>query len=241
MLDDPGFVRSEYTDPSRLGARMAIYDRAVEAALAAVVETHPMRVLDAGAGTGVFAARVAAATGAAVTAIDTSAAMVALAQAAGVDAVEADARALPAPAAAFDCVVANWMLYHVPDRDRAIAEAARVLRPKGRLVAATFSERNLEEVWDALGDDTPRGHGFTAENGAAQMRGHFAHVEERPVAWEIAWSDRDELRGLVAANIRRAHLSDRVAHIDLPLMATARHTVFVAERPAGSGLALDAG
>jgi hypothetical protein len=36
-----------------------------------------------------------------------------------------------------------------------------VLRPEGRLGAATFSERNLEEVWDALGDDTPRGHGFT--------------------------------------------------------------------------------
>jgi ubiquinone/menaquinone biosynthesis C-methylase UbiE len=106
------------------------------------------------------------------------------------------------------------MLYHVPDRDRAIAEAARVLRPEGRLVAGTFSERNLDE-----------------ENGAAQVREHFARVEERPVAWEIAFSNRDEVRGLVAANIRRAHLSDRVAHIELPLTATARHTVFIAERP----------
>ena len=229
MLDDPGRVGFEYTDPSRLETRMAIYGRAAEAALDAVAEIHPARVLDVGAGTGAFAVRVAAATGAAVTAVDSSAAMVAPAQAAGLDAIEADARALPAPAAAFDCVVANWMLYHVPDRDQAIAEAARVLRPEGRLVAATFSERNLEELWHALGDHTPRGHGFTAENGAPQLRRHFRWVEERRVTWRIAFSDRDGLRALVAANIRRAHLSERVAHIDLPFTAAARHTVFVAE------------
>jgi ubiquinone/menaquinone biosynthesis C-methylase UbiE len=38
------------------------------------------------------------------------------------------------------------MLYHVADRDRALAEMARVLRHDGRFVAATFSERNLEEL-----------------------------------------------------------------------------------------------
>jgi hypothetical protein len=85
-------------------------------------------------------------------------------------------------------------------------------------------------MWAALGDDTPRGHGFTAENGTAQLRRHFRRVEGRPVAWEITFSDRDQLRGLVAANIRRAHLSEGVAHIDLPFTATARHTIFVAER-----------
>jgi SAM-dependent methyltransferase len=231
MLDDPGLVSSEYADPRRLETRMAVYGRAVEAALAAVAEIHPVRVLDVGAGTGAFAVRVTAATGAAVTAVDSSAAMVALARAAGLEAINADAGALPEPAAAFDCVVANWMLYHVPDRDQAIAEAARVLRPEGRLVAATFSEQNLEELWSALHDDTPRGHGFTAENGAAQLGRHFGYVEERRVSWRIVFADRDELHALVAATSRRAHLSDRVAHIELPVTATARHAVFVAELP----------
>ena len=45
----------------------------------------------------------------------------------------ADARHLPWPDAQFDTVIANHMLYHVPDRPRALAEIRRVLRPGGRL------------------------------------------------------------------------------------------------------------
>src|SRR5262245_12594170 len=43
--------------------------------------------------------------------------------------VAADAQALPCPDAAFDAVLANHMLYHVPDRPQALAEIRRVLRP----------------------------------------------------------------------------------------------------------------
>ena len=64
MLDDPGLVSAEYEDPSRLETRMAIYVRAAETALEAIAETNPARVLDVGPGTGAFAVRVAAATGA---------------------------------------------------------------------------------------------------------------------------------------------------------------------------------
>ena len=34
--------------------------------------------------------------------------------------------------ARFDTAVAAWMLYHVPDLDRGLAEIARVLTPGGR-------------------------------------------------------------------------------------------------------------
>jgi ubiquinone/menaquinone biosynthesis C-methylase UbiE len=227
MLEDPDLVASEYADPHRLQARMGIYSRAADAAFDAVTEVAPKRVLDVGAGTGAFAARVAAG-GAWVTAIDSAPAMVERARAAGLGAVVADACAIPLPDGVFDCAVANWMLYHVADRDRAIAELARVLRPGGRLVAATFSERNLAELWDALGDDTPRGHGFTAENGAEQLRRRFARVEERLVEWPIEFADRDALRAIVGATIRRSHLADGVARLRMPFTSTARHTVFVA-------------
>jgi ubiquinone/menaquinone biosynthesis C-methylase UbiE len=229
-LDDPDVVCSEYLRAERLETRMAIYGRAADAAMEAVAEARPAHVLDVGAGTGSFALRIAAETGAAVTAVDSGPSMVALARAAGVDASVADARALPLPDAAFDCVVANWMLYHVRDRDRAIAEVARVLRPGGVFVAATFSERNLDELWHALGDETPRGHGFTAENGAAQLRRRFRRVDQRPVVWQIDFADRGALEAVVAATIRRAHLSPRVAGIALPLAATARQAGFVATR-----------
>ena len=48
-------------------------------------------------------------------------------QARGVHAVIGDVQELPFPDADFDCAVAAWMLYHVPDLDRGIAELARVL------------------------------------------------------------------------------------------------------------------
>jgi ubiquinone/menaquinone biosynthesis C-methylase UbiE len=228
MLEDPGVVKSEYGDARRLEARMAVHARAADAALDAVAECRPGAVLDVGAGTGAFACRIAATTGAAVRAVDSSPAMVRLARAAGVDAVLADAGSLPFPDGSFDCVTANWMLYHVTDRDRALAEMARVLRPGGRLVAATFSQQNLAELWDRLADSTPRSHGFTAENGAAQLRRRFDRVKERPVAWPIEFADRAELRSLVAATIRRSHLADRVDRLALPFTATARHAIFVA-------------
>ena len=40
-----------------------------------------------------------------------------------------DLQALPFPEACFDAVIANHMLYHVPDRPRALAEVQRVLKP----------------------------------------------------------------------------------------------------------------
>ncbi|MFI8519679.1 class I SAM-dependent methyltransferase [Streptomyces sp. NPDC085481] len=50
-------------------------------------------------------------------------------------ALRADARRLPLPAAAVDAVSAVWLLHLVPFAEEIVAEAARVLRPGGVLVA----------------------------------------------------------------------------------------------------------
>lgn len=105
----------------------------------------------------------------------------------------ADAQALPFPDATFDAVVANHMLYHVPDRARALAEIRRVLRPGGLLLAATAGRENLRELNElaarfapgtALDDAAAR---FGLENGAAQLRPWFADVtcEDFPNALAI--------------------------------------------------------
>ena len=49
---------------------------------------------------------------------------------------------------AFDVVIANHMLYHVPAPQRAVAEFARVLRPDGLLMAATNGPRHLRQLWE---------------------------------------------------------------------------------------------
>ena len=77
------------------------------------------------------------------------AATAAVAPFANVDLVEArtaDAQELPFEDDSFDVVVANHMLYHVPDRPRALDELARILRTDGVLMAATNGPRHLEQV-----------------------------------------------------------------------------------------------
>jgi len=60
--------------------------------------------------------------------------------------VVADAQELPFPAGSFDVVLANHMLYHVPDRPRAFAEIRRVLVPGGAFHAATNGRGHLAEL-----------------------------------------------------------------------------------------------
>ncbi len=53
---------------------------------------------------------------------------------------------LPFPAASFDVVMANHMLYHVPDISAALAEAHRVLKPDGLFIAATNGANTMPEI-----------------------------------------------------------------------------------------------
>jgi SAM-dependent methyltransferase len=101
------------------------------------------RVLDVACGTGVVAreaARRCGVTGS-VAGLDLGAGMIAVARslAPGVDFREGNALALPWPDAAFDVVVCQFGLMFFGDRERAVREMARVLRPGGRLAVAVWA------------------------------------------------------------------------------------------------------
>lgn len=66
-----------------------------------------------------------------------------------------DAQALPAPPDYFDLVVANHMLYHVPDIPHSLSEIARVLNPNGRLYAATNGVNHMIEMLELVGQVAP--------------------------------------------------------------------------------------
>lgn len=93
-----------------------------------------------------------------------------------------DVQSIPAPDAAFDIVIANFMLYHVPDRPKALEEIRRVLRPEGTLVAATNGVRHLREMdewFERLNLGSFNSRPFTLENGLAQLQPFFDPVETR--------------------------------------------------------------
>lgn len=237
-LDNPVLVQWEYASEERLRTRNAIYQQflaegaqdAEEMTFAAVAEVKPGRVLDIGCGAGELAERVKRELGADVVAADLSPRMVELARERGLDAKRADIEDLPFPDGDFDCVVAAWVLYHTPDRDRAIREIARVLRPGGRLVAATIAEDNLAEVWELLGASWRREITFDRENGAAQLEPYFERVERRDANATVVFPTSDAIRVFVAASMTRAHLSGKVPEIAEPFAARYRHTVFVADK-----------
>jgi SAM-dependent methyltransferase len=112
-------------------------------ALACVPLTPESRVLDVAAGTGALSL-AAAETGAQVLATDFSPGMVARIAAAGLPNVEAqvmDGQALALPDAGFDAVFSIFGVIMFPDWRRGLAEMARVTRPGGTGVIATWQDR----------------------------------------------------------------------------------------------------
>ncbi|MBI4531406.1 MAG: methyltransferase domain-containing protein [Candidatus Latescibacteria bacterium] len=61
-----------------------------------------------------------------------------------------DIQALPFEGGVFDVVVANHMLYHVPDRRRALSEVHRVLKQGGRFYAATNGQRSMVALFELM-------------------------------------------------------------------------------------------
>ena len=97
-----------------------------------------------------------------------------------------DAQAIPFENATFDAVIANHMLYHVPDRNAALAEIFRVLRPGGHFYAATNGTKHLKEIQELIQQFAPHTYDakttqdainvFTLENGADQIGQFFPQV-----------------------------------------------------------------
>ncbi len=97
-----------------------------------------------------------------------------------------DAQTIPMPDGCFDIVIANHMLYHVPDLPRTVRELARVLRPGGRLYAATNGLAHLREMHELIHEFDSRYVGrdpsarlFGLENAAEVLGRNFARVEIR--------------------------------------------------------------
>ncbi len=201
-LSDPDFVARQYGDAANLEARISLHRRfgTAEEPLPRWVfgqlDLPPRaRILELGCGPGLLwtenLERIP--EGWTVTLTDASAGMVREAEGRlGADRrlrfLVADAQELPFRDETFDAVLANHMLYHVPDVARALSEAARVLRPGGCLYAATNGAGHMRELGpmrhvldpshppDAATKDPIA---FGLENGEAQLSRLFSEVSLR--------------------------------------------------------------
>ena len=82
---------------------------------------------------------------------------------------------------AFDAVIANMMLYHVPDLDRGLREVRRVLKDGGAFYAATYGEHGMmeyiESLFSGLCVRNRINDNFTLQNGEEKLRTVFPDVK----------------------------------------------------------------
>ena len=231
-MRDHDAVRRQYATETDLETRRSVWRPTadgrdpVEVAASVVRASGPRSVLEVGCGTGAFAERLTAENPeATVIATDQSARFVELTAARGVDARLADVQDLPFADASFDLVAALWMLYHVPDLDRGLAEIRRVLRPGGRLLAVTNGDGHVADLRSEAGG-SPLVTAFSSENGEESLRRHFDAVRREDLRTRAVFPDHASAVAYLAS-------SDEGLGPDLPVFDGPREyaghvTVFVA-------------
>jgi malonyl-CoA O-methyltransferase len=167
------FSRSATAYDGRATVQRRVRERVLD--LVGEAAPHASRALDVGAGTGALLAHLETTRPAlSAVAVDLAPGMCRAARAAAPRArvAAADAEALPFRAGAFDLVVSTSTFQWLPRLGPALAEARRVLAPRGTLCVALFGTRTLAELreaWRAAGPDAPaRTHVFLGRDDVAR-------------------------------------------------------------------------
>jgi len=137
---------------------------------------------------------------------------------------EIDAQSIPFEDETFDAVIANFMLYHVPDRPKAITKIKRVLKPGGRLFAATVGDHHLQEMMEVLRkvhvSKTWESYAnpFTLESGLEQLKPFFPNVTLSHYEDNLHVTEIEPMMAYVRSSLRAADLSeDELAKVRVDL------------------------
>lgn len=99
---------------------------------------------------------------------------------------QVDIQSIPFEDCSFDIVIANHMLYHVLDKERAFSEVKRVLKPNGYFYASTIGKNHMKEMRDIISklncenitsESWSETESFQLENGFRQVSKWFKEVK----------------------------------------------------------------
>jgi ubiquinone/menaquinone biosynthesis C-methylase UbiE len=178
---DPTYLSYQYADSEKLRIRQEAHRLYSEATddffdwLLNILDPQPGElVVDVGCGPGAYHPKIAD-RGAQILGIDASLGMaedvlrLAQSQRLPVWAVQADAGRLPLADNSCDRLMANHMLYHVPDQGAALREMERVLKPGGRVILATNAADN-SGLLRVLHSESARELGYIPVDGSLVLR-----------------------------------------------------------------------
>ncbi len=127
---------------------------------------------------------------------------------------EIDAQSIPFEDETFDVVIANFMLYHVPDRPKALQEIKRILKPDGTLIAATVGNNHMKEMMDYLQqvhvDKVWESYAisFTLENGLEQLQPVFSNVSLFRYQDSLNVTEVEPIMAYIRSSMRATELSE---------------------------------
>ena len=126
-----------------------------------------------------------------------------------------DAQSISFADKSFDAVIANHMLYHVPDRKRALAEIHRALRPGGRFYAATVGRTHLRELSELMRRFDPSAEfwsvqehpePFVLETGPKQLSQWFSHLALHRYDDDLVITEAEPVIAYVLSSITKSAL-----------------------------------
>lgn len=108
-----------------------------------------------------------------------------------------DIQDIPFEDNSFDAVIANMMLYHVPDLQRGLTEVSRVLKADGTFYCATFGEHgmmhHIEKLLDGYIAKSDVDSKFTLQNGERQLKKVFPDVQMLLYEDSLEVTDADDM------------------------------------------------
>ena len=163
-VDDPKYLADKaYATEDHLAVRIRTHERYTQPQqdfTAWILDLIPWRgdetVLDAGCGAGLYVPALTErlTSGGRIISADLSLGMLrdvaAKSFAGDTNLLNANLLSIPLPNESCDVLLANHMLYHVPDIPAAIAEIKRVLKPGGYLIAATNARDSMMQLVEEI-------------------------------------------------------------------------------------------
>lgn len=227
-INEAAVVKQQYAKTDRLNTRISIHDKYSTNRLgfgnwifSNYKPLNDMKILELGCGTGAMwkSKREQIPLCSRLVLSDFSEAMVKEAKEnignhSNVEYYVADIQRIPFCDKTFDIVIANMMLYHVPNIAKGLSEVRRVLKDNGCFYCATYGEHGiieyLSKILSEYGIKDNVNKSFTLQNGAEILSKVFSEVKRLDYSDYLAVTDMDDIVEYIYS------LSDMTALSDVP-------------------------
>ena len=132
-----------------------------------------------------------------------------------IDFRQIDIQDIPYNDATFNVIIANHMLYHVPDLDKALSETYRVLKPGGCFYSATNGNggmslylHNVMKQFDPKTTAFAQTFSFNLQNGSELLGRYFSAVQRFDYENSLAVTDTQDLMNWLESTMTMSGLRE---------------------------------